>query len=58
MNGMRRKVAACFDSVLRLWYSACVSSMHYRSVLFAVPLCTSVCFFMLRFVLSTIGVSV
>jgi hypothetical protein len=58
MNKVRRSVAALVSSGLRLWSLACLMGLRHGSVLVAVPLCSSVCFFSVRFVLSALGLSV
>lgn len=57
MNRLGRRVAACLASGLRLWPSACVVGLRYGSAFMGVPLCSSVCFFGLRFILTTLGLS-
>ena len=59
MNGirLRRGVCASLESVMRLWVSACLLGLRYRSMFVVLPLCSSVCFFGLRFALSLIGLS-
>lgn len=58
MNGVRRTVAVFLSSGLRLWSLACLIGLRHGSVLLALPLCSSVCFFGLRFVLLALGLSV
>ncbi|KIG09425.1 hypothetical protein [Caballeronia concitans] len=58
MNTLQRLVATYPDCALRLWSSACLFRLRYGSGLLALPLCSSVCFFGLRLVLSAVGVSV
>jgi hypothetical protein len=55
MKEVRRGVAALVGAGSRLWSSACMIGLRHGSVLIALPLCSSVCFFGLRFVLSTFG---
>ncbi|WP_250454155.1 hypothetical protein [Caballeronia sp. ATUFL_M2_KS44] len=58
MITVRRLIATCPECALRLWSSACLFRLRYGSGLLALPLCSSVCFFGLRLVLSAVGVSV
>ncbi|MDR5741291.1 MULTISPECIES: hypothetical protein [unclassified Caballeronia] len=58
MNTIRRGFSAFPDYALHLWWSACMIRLRYGSALLALPLCSSLCFFGLRFVLESAGVSV
>jgi hypothetical protein len=58
MNKVRREVAALVSAGSRLWCLACLIGLRHGSMLVAVPLCSSVCFFSVRFVLSALGLSV
>ncbi|MFL9932083.1 hypothetical protein P0D88_23230 [Paraburkholderia sp. RL18-103-BIB-C] len=55
MNEARRRVAAVLSSGLRLWPAACLIGLRHGSVFVALPLCSSLCFFGLRFVLSALS---
>ncbi|SDR39314.1 hypothetical protein SAMN05443245_5434 [Paraburkholderia fungorum] len=58
MNAIRRTVRALISVGVRLWTMAWLMSLQHRPLLVALPLCSSVCFFSVRFVLSTLGISV
>ncbi|HZZ13330.1 MAG TPA: hypothetical protein VFE79_21800 [Paraburkholderia sp.] len=58
MNGVRRGVDALIGSARRLGSRACLIGLRHGSVLVALPLCSSVCFFGLRIVFSALGLSV
>jgi hypothetical protein len=55
MNEVRRRVAAVLSSGLRLWFAGCQIGLRHGSVFAALPLCSSACFFGLRFVLPALG---
>jgi len=48
-------VGAALDVGLRLRSLVCFAALRYGSVLFTLPLLSSVCFFAFRFALSTLG---
>jgi hypothetical protein len=56
MNAAGRGVAVLVRSGRCLWLSACLIGLRHGSVLVALPLCSSVCFLGIRFVLSALGV--
>ncbi|WP_154670899.1 hypothetical protein [Paraburkholderia dilworthii] len=57
MNGVGRSVAVLLKSGSRLWSLACLIGVRHRSMLVALPLCSSLCFFGLRLVLSVLGLA-
>ena len=57
MNGVGRSVAVLLKSGSHLWSLACQIGFRHGSMLVALPLCSSVCFFGLRFVLSVLGLA-
>jgi hypothetical protein len=57
MNGVERSAAVLLGSASRLWSIACLIGLRHGSVMIALPLCSSACFFGLRFVLRVLGLS-
>jgi hypothetical protein len=58
MNAFGQAITGLVASGRRLWPSACLAGLRYGSAFLGLPLCSSVCFFGLRFILTTLGVSV
>jgi hypothetical protein len=58
MNAARRTVRALTSVGVRLWTMAWLIGLQHRPLLVALPLCSSVCFFSVRFALSALGISV
>jgi hypothetical protein len=45
------------DARLRLWARACVAGHRHGALLLALPVCSSACFFLVRFALSVLNLS-